>query len=112
MEEAPSNLAVLGRYVIEPEIFDILATTPPGAGGEIQLTDALRTLGKARPIYAYQFEGRRYDIGDKQGFLEATVEYALKRSDLRDGFLKYLLHTLGPVLNREDDNGEEKGAGD
>ena len=108
MEEAPSRLAVLGRYVIEPEIFDILAATPPGAGGEIQLTDALRTLGESRPIYAYHFEGRRYDIGDKQGFLEATVEFALKRPDLRDGFLKYLLHTLGPVLNGEDDNGEEK----
>ena len=109
VEEAPSRLAVLGRYVIEPEIFDILAATPPGAGGEIQLTDALRTLGKSRPIYAYHFEGRRYDIGDKQGFLEATVEFALKRPDLREGFLKYLLHTLGPVLNgEEDDHGEEK----
>ena len=103
LEEAPSRLAVLGRYVIEPEIFEILAATPPGAGGEIQLTDALRTLGKSKPIYAYQFEGRRYDIGDKQGFLEATVEFALKRPDLREGFLKYLLHTLGPVLNGEEE---------
>ena len=103
VEEAPSRLAVLGRYVIEPEIFGILAATPPGAGGEIQLTDALRTLGKSKPIYAYQFEGRRYDIGDKQGFLEATVEFALKRPDLRDGCLKYLLHTLGPVLNGEEE---------
>ena len=110
VEEAPSRLAVLGRYVIEPEIFEILAATPPGAGGEIQLTDALRTLGKSKPIYAYQFEGRRYDIGDKQGFLEATVEFALKRPDLREGFLKYLLHTLGPVLNGEEE--EEKKAGD
>ena len=103
VEEAPSRLAVLGRYVIEPEIFEILAATPPGAGGEIQLTDALRTLGRSKPIYAYQFEGRRYDIGDKQGFLEATVEFALKRPDLREGFLKYLLHTLGPVLNGEEE---------
>ena len=109
LEEAPSRLAVLGRYVIEPEIFEILAATPPGAGGEIQLTDALRTLGKTKPIYAYQFEGRRYDIGDKQGFLEATVEFALKRPDLREGFLKYLLHTLGPVLNGEEE--DEKKAG-
>lgn len=109
LEEAPSRLAVLGRYVIEPEIFEILAATPPGAGGEIQLTDALRTLGENKPIYAYQFEGRRYDIGDKQGFLEATVEFALKRPDLREGFLKYLLHTLGPVLNGEEE--EEKKAG-
>ena len=109
LEEAPSRLAVLGRYVIEPEIFEILAATPPGAGGEIQLTDALRTLGKSKPIYAYQFEGRRYDIGDKQGFLEATVEFALKRPDLREEFLKYLLHTLGPVLNGEEE--DEKKAG-
>ena len=109
LEEAPSRLAVLGRYVIEPEIFEILAATPPGAGGEIQLTDALRTLGKVNPIYAYQFEGRRYDIGDKQGFLEATVEFALKRPDLRDGFLKYLLHTLGPVLNGEDEEEKKEG---
>ena len=111
VEEAPSRLAVLGRYVIEPEIFEILAATPPGAGGEIQLTDALRTLGRSKPIYAYQFEGRRYDIGDKQGFLEATVEFALKRPDLREGFLKYLLHTLGPVLNGEEEEEEEKKKG-
>ena len=111
LEEAPSRLAVLGRYVIEPEIFDILAATPPGAGGEIQLTDALRTLGKTKPIYAYQFEGRRYDIGDKQGFLEATVEFALKRPDLREGFLKYLLRTLGPLLNGEEEAEDEKKEG-
>lgn len=109
LEEAPSRLAVLGRYVIEPEIFEILAATPPGAGGEIQLTDALRTLGKTKPIYAYQFEGRRYDIGDKQGFLEATVEFALKRPDLREGFLKYLLRTLGPVLNGEEEAEKKEG---
>ena len=111
LEEAPSRLAVLGRYVIEPEIFEILAATPPGAGGEIQLTDALRTLGKTKPIYAYQFEGRRYDIGDKQGFLEATVEFALKRPDLREGFLKYLLRTLGPLLNGEEEAEDEKKEG-
>lgn len=111
VEEAPSRLAVLGRYVIEPEIFEILAATPPGAGGEIQLTDALRTLGESKPIFAYQFEGRRYDIGDKQGFLEATIEFALKRPDLREGFLKYLLHTLGPVLNGEEETEDEKKEG-
>ena len=78
-EEAPSRLAVLGRYIITPEIFDILENTPPGRGNEIQLTDALRVLAKQQPMYAYNFEGRRYDVGDKQGFIEATVEYALKR---------------------------------
>ena len=66
-EEAPSRLAVLGRYIITPEIFDILENTPPGRGNEIQLTDALRVLAKQQPMYAYNFEGRRYDVGDKQG---------------------------------------------
>lgn len=88
--EAPSRLAVLGRYVINPEIFAILEETKPGAGGEIQLTDALKVLAGQQDMYAYNFEGRRYDVGDKQGFLEATVEMALKRSDLRDKFLTYL----------------------
>ena len=89
-EEAPSNVAVLGRYVITPEIFEHLENTKPGAGGEIQLTDALRTLANEQGMYAYDFEGRRYDVGDKLGFLEATVEYALRRDDLKDSFMKYL----------------------
>lgn len=97
--EAPSQLAVLGRYIIEPKIFELLEETQPGKGGEIQLTDALRQLAQTNPVYAYQFEGRRYDIGDKEGFLEATVEYALKRTDLRDNFLRYLLTSLKPLLN-------------
>lgn len=97
IEEAPSQLAVLGRYIIEPEIFYLLEDTAPGRGGEIQLTDALRRLAAFKPVYAYNFEGRRYDIGDKQGYLEATVEYALKRPDLRDKFLRYLLRTIGPL---------------
>ncbi len=88
--EAPSRLAVLGRYVIMPEIFDILKHTEPGRGGEIQLTDALKVLAKKQPMYAYDFVGRRYDVGDKLGYLEATVEYALRRDDLRDRFKDYL----------------------
>ena len=80
----------MGRYVINPEVFDILEQTPPGRGNEIQLTDALKVLAKKQAMYAYNFEGRRYDVGDKQGFLEATVEMALKRPDLRDKFLAYL----------------------
>ncbi len=83
-------MAVLGRYVINPEIFAILEKTEPGRGGEIQLTDALKVLAEQQTMYAYNFEGRRYDVGDKQGFLEATVEMALKRPDLRDKFLTYL----------------------
>ena len=97
-EEAPSDLAVLGRYILKPEIFDLLADTQPGAGGEIQLTDAICALAKKEPVYAYNFQGRRYDIGDKEGFLEATVEQALKRPDLRDKFMAYLLNSVGPML--------------
>ncbi|MBX4271201.1 UTP--glucose-1-phosphate uridylyltransferase GalU [Clostridium estertheticum] len=87
---APSNLAILGRYIITPEIFDILDNTLPGKGGEIQLTDALKTLISRQDMYAYVFEGRRYDVGDKLGFLEATVEFALKRPELKIPFMKYL----------------------
>ena len=97
VEEAPSRLAVLGRYVINPEVFDILEQTPPGRGNEIQLTDALKVLAKKQAMYAYNFEGRRYDVGDKQGFLEATVEMALKRPDLRDKFLAYLKNIVAKI---------------
>ena len=90
LEEAPSNIAILGRYIITPEIFNILENQEPGKGGEIQLTDALKTLASREAIYAYNFEGRRYDVGDKLGFLEATVDYALKRPELRDDFIKFL----------------------
>lgn len=89
-EEAPSNVAILGRYIITPRIFEILENTKPGKGGEIQLTDALKTLMQEEAMYAYEFEGRRYDVGDKLGFLEATVEYALRRDDLKDDFVSYL----------------------
>jgi len=89
-QEAPSDLAIIGRYVLTPDIFGILAETPAGANGEIQLTDALRTLRARRPMYAVAFEGRRYDTGDKLGFLKATVEFALARPDLADEFRAYL----------------------
>jgi UTP--glucose-1-phosphate uridylyltransferase len=89
-EEAPSRLAIIGRYVLTPEIFDSIEATPPGAIGEIQLTDALRHLLRSRPIYGYRFEGKRYDAGDKLGFLVATVEYALRRADLGGPFREYL----------------------
>ena len=90
IEEAPSNIAILGRYIITPQIFEILENTKPGKGNEIQLTDALETLIKNEAMYAYDFEGRRYDVGDKLGFLEATVEFALKREGLREDFIEYL----------------------
>jgi UTP--glucose-1-phosphate uridylyltransferase len=88
--EAPSNLAIIGRYVLLPEIFESLQAINPGSGGEIQLTDALRHMLRSRPLYAYRFEGRRYDAGDKLGFLKATVEYALRRHDLGGPFREYL----------------------
>jgi UTP--glucose-1-phosphate uridylyltransferase len=89
-EEAPSNLAIIGRYILTPALFDCLAKTSTGAGGELQLTDGLRALLKQEKMYAYVYEGRRYDTGDKLGFLKATVEFALKRSDLGGEFREYL----------------------
>ncbi|MFZ0433242.1 MAG: sugar phosphate nucleotidyltransferase, partial [Candidatus Acidiferrales bacterium] len=89
-EKAPSNLGVTGRYVLPPEIFELLATTKPGAGGEIQLTDALRTLAKKRGLWAHVYEGKTYDAGDKLGFLKATVEIALKNPEFGGAFRSYL----------------------
>lgn len=89
-EEAPSDMAVLGRYIFEPEIFDYLEKTAPGYGGEIQLTDAFCRMAQERPVYAYEFEGRRYDMGNKEGFLEATVEFALRDPALSEPFWAYL----------------------
>jgi UTP--glucose-1-phosphate uridylyltransferase len=89
-EDAPSNLAIIGRYLLPPELFGILERTASDVGGEIQLTSALKTLLKQRPIDGYLFEGKRYDAGDKLGFLQATVEFALKREDLGAQFKKYL----------------------
>jgi UTP--glucose-1-phosphate uridylyltransferase len=90
IHNAPTNIAILGRYIIAPEIFDILENTKKGVGGEIQLTDGLRKLADIQDVYAYIFEGRRYDVGSKIGFLEATVDFALKRDDLKDSFKSYL----------------------
>ena len=89
-EEAPSNIAILGRFIITPEIFKHIENTKPGKGGEIQLTDALKSLITQEVMYAYEFDGKRYDVGDKLGFLQATIEYALKKPELRDNFVKYL----------------------
>ncbi|MEO8649049.1 MAG: UTP--glucose-1-phosphate uridylyltransferase GalU [Acidobacteriota bacterium] len=89
-KDAPSDLAIIGRYIFTPEIFDAIEKTRPGAGGEIQITDAMRILLKTRPFYAVKLEGVRHDAGDKLGFLIATVEFALKREDLADEFRQYL----------------------
>ncbi|WP_055069655.1 UTP--glucose-1-phosphate uridylyltransferase GalU [Clostridium massiliamazoniense] len=90
IDEAPTNVAILGRYIITPKIFEILENTAPGKGGEIQLTDALLELIGQEAMYAYDFVGRRYDVGSKQGFLEATIEYALRRPELRGDLIEYL----------------------
>ena len=90
LEEAPSRLAVLGRYIITPRVFDVLENTAPGKGGEIQLTDALRVLAAQEPVYAYDFEGIRYDLGNKLGFLKATIEFALRREELQKPVAAYI----------------------
>ncbi len=97
--KSPSNIAILGRYIITPEIFEILEDLPAGKGGEVQLTDALKVLSKKEAMYAYNFEGRRYDVGDKLGFLEATIDFALKKPELKDQFIGYLKQ----VCNKYDD---------
>ncbi|MGM8364840.1 UTP--glucose-1-phosphate uridylyltransferase GalU [Virgibacillus sp. W0181] len=89
-EKAPSNLAILGRYILSPTIFDILHNQSPGAGGEIQLTDAIAALNKQEAVYAYDFEGKRYDVGEKMGFIQTTIEFALERDDLKEEFKDYL----------------------
>jgi UTP--glucose-1-phosphate uridylyltransferase len=90
LADAPSNLAVIGRYILTPTVFETLSEIKPGAGGELQLTDGLRALLKREKLYAYVYEGQRFDAGDKLGFLKATVEFALKRDDLGGKFRDYL----------------------
>lgn len=110
-DEAPSNIAILGRYIINPSIFEILENQEPGKGGEIQLTDALKTLSKQEAIYAYDFEGRRYDVGDKLGFLEATIDFALKKENLRDDLLSYMKNIIDKDtfnVQMENDNTSKK----
>ncbi|WP_286885373.1 UTP--glucose-1-phosphate uridylyltransferase GalU [Aneurinibacillus sp. UBA3580] len=101
MEEAPSNLAILGRYILTPKVFELLETQKPGAGGEIQLTDALSQLNRHEVIYAYEFEGKRYDVGEKMGFIKTTIEFALQHEELRAQVLQYLENEQWKdVLNR------------
>jgi UTP--glucose-1-phosphate uridylyltransferase len=99
---APSNIAILGRYIITPRIFHYLENQTPGAGGEIQLTDALEKLAQEEAMYAYDFKGKRYDVGNKMGFLSATVEFALRRDDLKDemkAYLEELMNNMNDVLH-------------
>ncbi|NQD65617.1 UTP--glucose-1-phosphate uridylyltransferase GalU [Bacillus haikouensis] len=94
VEEAPSNYAIMGRYVLRPEIFEILDKIKPGAGNEIQLTDAIKKLNEQQMVVGYEFKGERHDVGDKFGFVKATVEFALEREDLREQVLQYLTNVL------------------
>jgi UTP--glucose-1-phosphate uridylyltransferase len=91
MENAPSDLAIIGRYILTPDIFDILGKSKPGKGGEIQLTDAIATLLKKRPVYGFLFHGRRYDAGNKLGYLKATVNFALRNGELSAQFRSFIL---------------------
>lgn len=97
IEEAPSNLAIMGRYILTPDIFDILETLPPGKNNEIQLTDAIEILNEREQVYAYNFEGDRYDVGDKLGFIQATIDLALLRDDLRNEVKSYLRSKLDKI---------------
>ncbi len=100
-ERAPSTLAVVGRYILTPRIFELLKTTPRGAGGEIQLTDAIALLLNEQQVLSYQFKGRRYDCGSKLGYLQATVEYALMHDELKDQFRDYLQSFCLPAINNK-----------
>ncbi|MEH7249111.1 UTP--glucose-1-phosphate uridylyltransferase GalU [Neobacillus niacini] len=97
-EESPSNLAILGRYILNPMILEILGNQEPGAGGEIQLTDAIAKLNQFEAVYAFDFEGVRYDVGEKMGFIQSNIEFALQREDLRKQLLKYLSFILDKEL--------------
>ncbi|HWF65931.1 MAG TPA: UTP--glucose-1-phosphate uridylyltransferase GalU [Acidobacteriaceae bacterium] len=101
LADAPSKNAIIGRYILTPRIFELLEKTPLGAGGELQLTDALRSLLNHEKIYGFSFEGIRYDAGDKLGFLKATVEFALKRDDLGEEFREWLEGTVLPSTLRK-----------
>lgn len=96
-EDAPSNLAIIGRYLLTPEIFNILETTEPGAGNEIQLTDAINELNKTQRVFAKRFDGKRYDVGNKNGFLEMSIEYGLKHPEIKDDLRDYIIQ-LGKEL--------------
>jgi len=98
---APSDMAIIGRYILTPDIFSFIEKTEPGKGGEIQLTDALKSMLRKKPVYGYLFDGRRYDGGDKVGYLKATVELALKNPSVRDEFKHYLISRISTLSEKE-----------
>ena len=99
-EDAPSDLAIIGRYLLTPEIFDILENQEPGAGGEIQLTDAIDTLNKTQRVFAHEFKGQRFDVGDKFGFLKTSIQYGLKHDEVKDALREYIIE-MGQKLEEE-----------
>lgn len=101
VEKAPSDLAIIGRYLLNPEIFDVLAHQKPGRGGEIQLTDAINTLNKTQRVFAHVFTGERHDVGNKEGYLETSIEYGLIHPETKDALRKYIIN-LGKKLERQD----------
>ena len=105
-EEAPSDLAIIGRYLLTPEIFQILENQKPGAGNEIQLTDAIDTLNKTQRVFAREFKGRRYDVGDKFGFMKTSIDYALKHPQVKDDLKQYIIN-LGKQLEESGKGTEE-----
>ncbi|MHC5226657.1 UTP--glucose-1-phosphate uridylyltransferase GalU [Enterococcus sp. LJL99] len=100
-EEAPSDLAIIGRYLLTPEIFDVLEKQQPGAGNEIQLTDAIDTLNKTQRVFAREFKGKRYDVGDKFGFMKTSIEYGLEHPEVKENLREYIIE-LGAELSKED----------
>jgi len=104
-EEAPSDLAIIGRYLLTPEIFDILANQEPGAGNEIQLTDAIDTLNKTQRVFAREFKGQRYDVGDKFGFMKTSIDYALKHPQVKDDLKQYIID-LGKKLEASEQSAD------
>lgn len=106
-EDAPSDLAIIGRYLLTPEIFDILENQAPGAGNEVQLTDAIDTLNKTQRVFAREFTGKRYDVGDKFGFMKTSIDYALKHHQVKDDLKAYIIK-LGKELEKAQDTKESK----
>lgn len=106
-KDAPSNLAIIGRYLLTPEIFEVLENQTPGAGGEIQLTDAIDTLNKTQRVFAHQFTGKRYDVGDKFGFLKTSIEYGLTHPEVKDELHQFIIET-GKRLEKEDQKNQTK----
>jgi UTP--glucose-1-phosphate uridylyltransferase len=107
VEDAPSDLAIIGRYLLTPEIFDILAKQKPGKGGEIQLTDAIDTLNKTQRVFAHEFTGDRYDVGNKFGFVQTTIEYGLTHPEVKDQLRPYI-ENLAKQLAAEDAASKKK----